>query len=204
MPAGTDPPEGVNGEPGATPRPSSAEIPDEPFPCPHCGQMLAPTVRICVSCKQPIDPAQIRRPEPFVATRRLQPSLPTPARARFSWRIFLGVLIAWFLVATAAQALVGPVKGQLVMGGAVMVSSVWVFFDAQARGVPRPLRWGLGSLLLWVLVFPWYLARRRTPQAPCPFIEGEASPVARALLFVLIMFFVLSAVLFILKGPPAR
>ncbi len=204
MPEGTDAPEGVDGEPQATPGASSAEIPDEPFPCPHCGQMLAPTVRICVSCKQPIDPAQIRKSEPLTAPLRRQPSLPTRAQASFSWRIFLGVLAAWFLAATVALALLGSEKAQLVMGGAVMVSSAWVFFDAQSRGVPRPLRWGLGSLLLWVLVFPWYLARRRTPQAPCPFIEAEASPIARALLFVLIMFFVLSAVLILFKGPPAR
>lgn len=103
---------------------------------------------------------------------------------------------------TAAQRLLGPVKAQLVLGGMVILSSIWVFFDAHEKRVAKPLRWGVGSLLMWILVFPWYLARRKTPQAPCPFIEAEAGPLARALLFALVIFFLLAVAVVILKGPP--
>lgn len=177
----------------------------EVFPCPHCGQMLGPAVRVCVSCRQPIDPDQIRRPAavlPFPVTP--QPTLPAATRARFSWPIFFWVLTAWFVAAAVSQQLLGTSRSQMVMASVVILSSGWVFFDAQERRVPKPLRWGLGSLLLWIVVFPWYLARRRTPEAPCPFVEAEASPLARALFFVLMVFFLLSVVLILLKGPPPK
>ena len=183
---------------------ADVSMPDEPYPCPHCGQMLAPAVRVCVSCKQSIDPGQIWRPEGPPDDAIPQPVPSTPAPALFSWRIFFGVLAGWFFIATAVQGLMGPKNSQLVMAGMVLASSAWVFFDAQAKGVPKALRWGLGSLLLWILVFPWYLARRRTPQAPCPFVEADASRLARALLFVLAVFFLLSAILFFLRGPLPR
>lgn len=178
----------------------SAQPSDEPFPCPACGQMLAADVRVCVVCKQPIDPTQIRRPDarpPRVEIQR--GSLPLP-RARFSWRIFFLVLSSWLLVAGVAQWFLGPTKSQLALGGVVILTSIWVFFDAEHRGVPKPLRWGIGSLMLWILVFPWYLARRRQPQAPCPFVEAEAGPLARLLFLILLTFFILSAVLVVFKG----
>ena len=179
-----------------------AAFSSEPFECPACGQMLAPSCRVCVACKLPIDPTQIRKSQPAATTHK--PPLPTGAPARFSWQILFVVSAAWFFAAALTQRLLGPVKAQLVMGSVVILSSAWVFFDAQAKGVAKPLRWGLGSLFLWIVVFPWYLARRRTPQAPCPFVESETSPWARALLFILVLFFLLGAVFLIMKGPPAR
>ncbi len=183
---------------------SDSAFPTEPFPCPGCGQMLAPTVRVCVACKQPIDVAQIRQPEAVAPPAQKQPVPPAPVRARFSWPIFFLVLTDWILAAAIAQKLWGFVISQLAMGSVVVISSFWVFFDAHQKGVPKPFRWGLGSLLLWVFVFPWYLARRKTPQAPCPLVEAEAGPVARALFFILIFLVLLGAVNLILKGPPAR
>ncbi len=183
---------------------SDSAFPTEPFPCPACGQMLAPTVRVCVACKQPIDAAQIRKPEAVAPPAEKQPAPYAPVRARFSWPIFSLVLINWILAAAITQKLWGFVISQLAMGGAVVISSFWVFIDAHQKGVPKPLRWGLGSLLLWVIVFPWYLARRKTPQAPCPLVEAEAGLVARAVFFILIFLVLLGAVNLILKGPPAR
>jgi hypothetical protein len=178
---------------------------DEPFPCPACGQMLAATCRVCVACKKPVDPSLIQEPEAPVAEPEIPEELPPPlAPARFSWQIFLFVLAGWLLAAGVTQRLLGPETSQWVLGGVVILSSAWVFYDAQGRGVAKPLRWGVGVLLLWIVVFPWYLARRRTPQAPCPFIEGEAGPLARALLFTLMIFFLLGIAFMALKGPPPQ
>lgn len=164
--------------------------------------MLAPSCRICVACKQPVEPAQTRRSQAHAATRELEKPLPRPEPARFSWQIFLSVLAGWLLAAAITQRLLGPANSQWVLGGLVALSSAWVVYDAREKGVAKPLRWGLGSLLLWIVVFPWYLARRRKPQAPCPFVEAEVSPLGRALLFALMVFFLLSIVIMIFKGPP--
>ena len=32
---------------------SVERFPTEPFPCPSCGQLLAPSCRVCVACKEP-------------------------------------------------------------------------------------------------------------------------------------------------------
>jgi hypothetical protein len=181
--------------------PPAAAFPDEPFACPLCGQMLAPSVRVCASCKQPIDPSQIARPAISIPIAEQVIPLPQKEQARFSWSIFFGVLGTWFLVAVTLQRLLGYEKSQFVLGGVVIISSVWILYDARKKGIPKALRWGVGSLLLWILIFPWYLARRRTPNAACPFIEGESGRVARTLLFLLFVFFLLSALMLVIKGP---
>ncbi len=163
--------------------------------------MLAPSVRVCASCKQPIDPSQIERPRVTITLAEQIIPLPRKEQARFSWSIFLGILAGWFLVAVSVQHALGYEKSQFVLGGVVIVSSAWVFYDAHKKGIPKALRWGAGSLLLWILIFPWYLARRRTPKADCPFIEGESGRVARTLLFLLFVFFLLSALMLLFKGP---
>jgi hypothetical protein len=188
-------------------RGEAGSLNDEPFACPACGQMLAPTCRVCVACKQPVDPTLIQRPQAPVLEPEHAPAQEPPpavAPARFSWMLFLTVLAAWLLAAAVTQRFLGPEISQFVLGGVVILSSIWVFYDAQRKGVAKPLRWGIGVILLWILVFPWYLARRRTPQAPCPFIEGEAGPLARALLFALIVFFLLGIAIMLFKGPPPQ
>lgn len=77
------------------------------------------------------------------------------------------------------------------------ISSLWVIFDAHQKHVARPLRWGLGTLLMWIVIFPWYLARRRTPQAPCPFVEGFGMPIALVVVLA-------ASVLFILIYGPVK
>lgn len=108
------------------------------------------------------------------------------------------------MVAMVLHHFLGPVKSQWVLGGFVVLSSAWVFFDAQEKRVPKPFRWSMGALLFWILIFPWYLSRRRTPQAACPFVEAEVGPVARALLLVLVLFFLFTLAALIMKGPPPK
>ena len=178
--------------------PSDEQLPAEPFPCPACGQLLAPSCRVCVACKHVIDSAEIRKPT-------VLPEVGEPARretepVRFSWRIFLIVFAIWVVGASLVQRYMDPLKGQLALGGVQILCSFWVIYDALERRLPKPLRWGVGTLLLWPIIFPWYLARRKQPGQPCPFIEAPVSPMKRAALFILL------AVLFyvIFKQAPPR
>ncbi len=182
----------------------NSDLPQEPFPCPSCGQMLAPTVRVCVACKQTIDPAQITRAQAGPGPFETHGTQPATARVQFPWPLFFVLLAVRLLAAVIAQRHWGLVKAELALGSLELLTGAWVFFDAQQRGVPKPLRWGIGSLFLWILVFPWYLVRRKTPQASCPFVEAEVGPVTRALFIILIVLFLLGAADLILKGPPAR
>ena len=179
--------------------------PAEPFPCPACGQMLAASCRVCVACKTPVDLTRIQKAEPEFLFMPAGTPLPRAVEpARFSWGIFFAWLVIYLSAAILTTRFLGENGSKYVMGGFVLLSSMWVFFDAQRKGVPKPLRWVLGALLLWIVVFPWYLSRRRTPHAPCPFIEGEAGPVARVLFFILMAFFLIGALLIIFQGPAAK
>lgn len=175
-------------------------FPDEPFACPHCGQMLAPSCRTCPSCRQTIDLNEIVRPDVVIPIAEQIIPLPTKEHARFSWGIFFATLGTWFIVALVAEALLGYEKSQFALGGLVVLSSAWVYQDARKNNIPKALRWSLGSLLLWIVFFPWYLARRRTPKAACPFIEGESRHI-RTLIIVLLFFFLLMSLMLLLKGP---
>jgi hypothetical protein len=52
----------------------------------------------------------------------------------------------------------------------VIVTSIWVLFDAKSIGIKKgqmsgfanlgPWGWFFGSLLLWIIAFPLYLAKR--------------------------------------------
>ena len=90
------------------------------------------------------------------------------------------------------------------MAGVQTLAGIWVFFDALWQRISRPLRWGVGSMLLPVIVFPWYLARRRLPQSPCPFVEADVRPLTRFLLFALIVFVLLSVIFYFVQGPAPR
>jgi hypothetical protein len=188
-------------EPTLTPpQPRTGE---EPFPCPACGQMLASACRICVACRQPVDPSKILWPHAPASVASPQDLGPLPRAlelVRFPWRIFFLIFAAGMVGASVVQQLWGPKQGQLVLGGVQILSAVWVFYDAQQKGLPKPLRWGLGVLLVWIIIFPWYLARRNKRAAACPFVEGPAGRQVPALLILLII-----VILFLLiKGLPAR
>jgi hypothetical protein len=165
--------------------------------------MLAPSCRLCVACKQPIDLSQIAAltpPPPRFSLPEVQAVPHSLEPVRFPWRIFLVVLALWVPGAMIVQEVMAPLQSQLVLAGIQVLSSVWVFYDAQEKHVPRALRWGLGSLLLWPLIFPWYLGRRSKPTAPCPFVEAPAGPYVRAILFVLLIVFIF----LIFRGPAAK
>jgi len=187
---------------------SVAEFPSEPFPCPACGQLLAPSCRVCVACKHPINPAEIARPrEVVLPAARPSSSEARPVPIRYPWPIFFIVLGFAFLLgllysAAVSSGLLKENQAELALQGAPILVGVWVFFDALRRRIPRPLRWAVGTMLLLILIFPWYLARRRTPQSSVPFVEAEVGPVARFLLFVLLFFFLASLIFYIVKGPP--
>lgn len=185
-------------------RPAS-ELPTEPFPCPACGQMLAASCRVCVACRHTIDPAEIARPPAaavLAAPARVEEAKPGPVR--FPWHLFFAVLGISFFLAQIFLELWGAQKAQLAMVGVQTLAGIWVFFDALWQRIPRPLRWGVGSMLLPVIVFPWYLARRRVPQSPCPFVEADVRPLTRFVLFALIVFFLLSVIFYIVQGPAPR
>ena len=161
------------------------QVSAEPFPCPACGQMLAPSCRVCVACNHAINPAEIRKEPPAVVARATASR--TLAPVRFPWRLFL--LFFWTLVvgAIVSEALIGAPKTQLAVGAVQLLSALWVSFDASAKRVPKPLRWGLATLLpTWLIILPWYLARRRRPEAPCPFVEAQVSRIKLAVLFILL------------------
>ena len=169
--------------------------------CPHCGQMLAATCRVCVSCKQAIDAAALPGFEtsaPAAIIAEPEPSLPP---ARFSWPIFFLTLGVSWMAAFLAVGFLGVVPAQLLFAGLMIGSSLWIMFDAQAKRIPKPWRWGAASLMLWIAFFPWYLSRRRTPRGPCPFVEGEKSLLPRLLVALFLLQFLLAIVIAIKKGP---
>ncbi len=169
--------------------------------CPYCGQMLAATCRVCVSCKQAIDPAallKVETPAPAAIVAVPEPSLPP---GRFSWPIFFLTLGVSWLAASLAVAFLGMVPAKLLFVGLTIGSSLWVIFDAQAKRIPKPWRWGTASLILWIAFFPWYLSRRRTPRGLCPFVEGEKSLLPRLLVALFLLQFLLAILVAIKKGP---
>jgi hypothetical protein len=180
---------------------AASGFPTEPFPCPYCGQMLAPNVRVCVACRKSIDPRDIAAaaaPPPPAATappRQVQP------RVQFSVPIFLMVLASSLGIAALALETLGPVKSQYIMPGLVLFSSIWVYFDAYHRKIPKPLHWGIGSLLVWIVVFPWYLARRRQPAGTCPLIEMEGRRFFRIILILVLAGLLFSVLLQFIRGP---
>jgi len=182
-------------------RESSALPPadDEPFPCPACGQLLAPRSRVCAACRQPVDPANIQQLE-AVRPPETQATVTPPPRVSFSWQIFMVVLLAWLALTGITLSLLSLAKAQLISFGVVLGSSIWVLQDARAKSIPKPFRWAFGSIMLWIVFFPWYLSRRRVPAATCR-VEAELTPLGRFLAFALLVLLVISLVITATKGP---
>lgn len=177
--------------------------PPEPFACPHCGQMLAPECRVCVACRQPIE---IDKIGDGGRTDLLQPqadTLPSKSvRSHFSWAIFFVILAAALVLMSVAIRLIGLEASRLVFVGIMFICAGWVFYDARFKGIPRPWRWSIMTLFFWIVFFPWYLGRRRTPESPCAVMESPTSVFFRALFwFVLILLF-LTLLAALVKSPP--
>ncbi|MGH9356020.1 MAG: hypothetical protein ACRD10_07815 [Terriglobia bacterium] len=167
-------------------------FPTEPLICPNCGQLLAPSCRVCVSCHQTIDFSKVHAETviPFPAAAKA-PLPQISANNQFSWRIFVIFLGIYLTLAMVAERTLNPTSNEFVLavGGLQLLTSACVFLDARLRRIPHALRWALGSLLLWIVVFPWYLSRRRVPESPCPLMEAEASVFIRALLWLIVVLF---------------
>jgi len=164
--------------------------------------MLGPGSRVCAVCKAPIDPRNVGRPVPAVEPDTIAAAPIHLERVRFPWGLFGILLLARLGVAAYLNQHQGLSRTFLILGAFEIICGAWVCFDATQRGIPKAFRWGLGSALLWILVFPWYLSRRRKPQAACPFIEAEVGPVTRVVFFALIVFFLITFLTVIIKGPP--
>jgi hypothetical protein len=172
-----DQPESAGHTNGGVTTVASSAFPSEVFPCPACGQLLAPSCRVCVACKQPIDPAKINLTPVPVSLAEAAPAQSIIATVRFPWPLFLALLLIRILLAGLAERGWGLLKAELVLGAIEMICAVWVFYDANRIGAPRPFRWALGTVFLWPIVFPWYLVRRKMPRALCPFVEGIGLPI---------------------------
>jgi hypothetical protein len=199
-------PPGVENEPTITPDLAVNErFPEEAFECPHCGQLLAPTCRVCVSCKLPIDPARVQRQQAAKLEAAEAPvAPPEPPPVRFSWRMFFAVLAVTWLASALVVALAGLMVGQLLMSGVQLGTALWVFFDARQKLIRKPLRWAVGSLILWIIIFPWYLVRRRELDASCPFVEAESGPFTKAMLLVIFIFFMIALIVALMGGPASK
>jgi hypothetical protein len=180
---------------------SVKEFPSEPFPCPACGQLLASTCRVCVACKHPIDPAELARPQGAVLAVPAAVAGAKPQPVRFSWPLFFVVFgVSCFLVVILQGLWKDQQQVILVMGGIQTLAGVWVFFDALRQRIPKPLRWSVGSMLLPLVIFPWYLARRNRPEQPVPFLEGGS--VIRLVLLALLLFLLANLIFYLVQGPP--
>jgi len=127
---------------------------------------------------------------------------PTAEPVRYPWRILIAVMGIGIILGLIAIALLGEQKGPLVIQAIPILAGMWVFFDAFKRRIPRPMRWGVGTMLLLAVVFPWYLARRSKPESPVPFVEAEVGPVTRILLIALLVFFLIGLIFNLVQNPP--
>lgn len=183
---------------------AAVSVPEEPFPCPNCGQMLGPSVRVCAACHEPVDISKFNLTASVAhqLVAEFTPAAPGAMEpARFSWGIFAVVLGAWLLAAYAGQRFLNPLYEQFFLAGIVCGTSVWVFYDARARSVPHPFRWSIACILFWIVFFPWYLARRRTPAAPCPVMDEGGRRLLWWLIPLLVFLLVFSLFVAFLHGP---
>ena len=176
-----------------------AAFPAEPFACPNCGQMLGPGVRVCAACRQAIDPTQIRAvTAPVFPGASFIPR--TQPQVRFPWGVFLVFLVLGSVMTSEGVTALGFSKAVLVFLAIQVMSSIWVFYDAHQKGIPKPLYWGIGSLFFWLPIFSWYLVRRRQPRAACPLIESGPWQFLRTLVLIFAATMFLTILLSLLLG----
>jgi len=179
---------------------TAPSFPAEAFPCPHCGQMLGPGVRVCAACRETIDPAQIRlpllQPRAQDAAAVAQKAPEKPRNTPFPWTILLAFIVGIVALSSVAEVRLGVTTTIRLFSLIPPATALWVIFDALRKRVPRPLQWGLGTMLLWPVVFPWYLARRRQLDTVCPFVESGA----RALLRIVFLWLLINALAALFLG----
>ena len=121
------------------------EIQDAAIKCRHCGTMLTEAT-----------PPHVRRDEDY---KKALPFASVAGATPTSGGLFF--LLA--VVVLILSLFLGP-AGPIIV---VLGTSVWVALDASKHklgeyqnGIGGPAAACLGSLLLWIIVFPWYLAVR--------------------------------------------
>ncbi len=174
---------------------------EEPFECPNCGQLLDFRCRVCVACGEAVDPARISQANPpEISPAPVEQAAPRPV-VPIPWGSCLLLLLASFAAATLMADLLGNPQAQFVFQGFQVLCAVWVFHDARYYAIPRPLRWSLGTLFLWVILFPWYLVRRRRLGHACPFVE-ESPHFARTVVIInLLLFLIIVLYVSLAPGP---
>jgi len=187
--------------PSPAPQPVEARFPAEPFACPNCGQMLGPGVRVCAACRQPIDPSQIKAVPSGSAVQTPVFALRPQAQVRFPWGVFVVFLVLGSVMTSEGMTALGFLKAVLVFLAIQVLSSLWVFYDAHQKGIPKPFYWSIGSLFFWLPIFSWYLVRRRQPQAACPLIEAGPWRFLNTLLLIFVVSMFLTLLLRLVLGP---
>ena len=122
--------------------------------CRFCDSDISAAAIVCPVCRRDLVPGQ--------STQQQRPQLPFPPVAGETPTS--GVL--YFLVALVivfVSLALGPFGPALL----VIVTAVWVAFDASTHKLAQyeqslgsPTTACLGALVLWIVVFPWYLAVR--------------------------------------------
>ena len=132
------------------------EIQDEAIKCRHCGSLLTEAT-----------------PSPVHLDQEVLPFTPIPGATPTSGGMFF--LLALLLV---SLSLLMGAAGTVVL---VLGTSIWVAFDASKHklaqyqnGIGGPVVACLGSLLFWIIVFPFYLTiRSRIRTGVQPVKTGE-------------------------------
>ncbi|EOI6869287.1 hypothetical protein ACMVR4_000652 [Yersinia enterocolitica] len=50
---------------------------------------------------------------------------------------------------------------ELIFSLILLISALWVMKDAHNNRLNHPIRWGIGTVLLWIIVLPIYLIKRK-------------------------------------------
>lgn len=129
-------------------------VPSTQRACPLCGKSIPLTARVCPACGDDVSSAATT-----ATATRARPFTPIPGATPTSGLVAFIVAVLIFAVSLVLFP-VGPVV--VVLG-----TSIWVALDASnhklgqyKNGIGGPTSACLGSLALWIVVFPWYLTIR--------------------------------------------
>lgn len=144
--------------------------------CPRCAKMGDPQNQVITPAAQnsvvtPAPPAGQPAPPPSI-----NPPNTNPPPQKWSFSIVnscggcLLVVIAIFFIATLFSPVGYLAIASLVWCSPVFATDLWVYFDASTIGVQKGQmpgvfdmgagEWAFACLLLWIVAFPAYLAKR--------------------------------------------